>query len=79
MPKQRKYIVGCVLMCKKPAFQQYLMRRAQRLVTNEEEALKAVRLLTGITSRKELTTNPEAAQEWQRLTSDFNKWSTTNE
>lgn len=55
------------------------MRRVGRLVTNEEEALKAVRLLTGITSRKELTTNPEAAIEWQNLTADFNKWSANHE
>ncbi|ANZ52264.1 hypothetical protein Ahp2_82 [Aeromonas phage Ahp2] len=61
-------------MCKKPAFQQYLMRRCGRLVTNEEEALKAVRLLTGIRSRTELRDNPDAAMNWQHLTAQFNQW-----
>ncbi|APU00804.1 hypothetical protein [Aeromonas phage Asp37] len=68
------YIKACVITCKRPLFQRYLMERAGRLVTNEEEALKVVRLLTGIRSRKELTRCPNAAMEWQNLITDFNKW-----
>ncbi|AWH14578.1 hypothetical protein [Aeromonas phage 85AhydR10PP] len=70
------YIKACVLICKRKPFQLYLMHRTCRLVTTEEEALKAVRLLTGIRSRKELTRCPNAAMEWQALITDFNKWNT---
>lgn len=70
----KKYIVGCVLMCKRPDFWQYLMRRSCRLVASEDEALKVVRIITGIRSRAELGKDPDAANEWQQLTSDFNKW-----
>ncbi|MGL4755349.1 MAG: hypothetical protein ACRCXB_23560 [Aeromonadaceae bacterium] len=48
-------------------------------MTDEEEALKVVRLLTGITSRKELRDNPDAAMQWQHLTAQFNKWNQQNE
>lgn len=71
------YIKACVVTCKRPLFWQYLTVRTCRLVGSEEEALKAVRLLTGIRSRKELTTCPSAAMEWQQLITDFNKWNTT--
>lgn len=69
----KNYIVACVMMCKRHDFQLYLSKRCIRLVTDEAEALKAVRLLTGIRSRRELNTNPNAAMEWQRLISNFNK------
>ncbi|MGL4504948.1 MAG: hypothetical protein ACRCUF_04355 [Aeromonas sobria] len=72
----KKYLVGCVLICKRPDFWQYLMRRSCRLVASEDEALKVVRILTGIRSRKELVTDPNAAIEWQNLITDFNKWTT---
>lgn len=67
------------MLCKSPPFQRYLMSRAGRLVTTEEEALKVVRLLTGIRSRKELIKGTEPAMAWQRLTADFNKWNNKNE
>lgn len=70
------YIKACVITCKRPLFWRYLMHRTVRLVLDEDDALKAVRLLTGIRSRKELTRCPSAAMEWQRLITDFNKWNT---
>lgn len=70
--KPRTYIKACVLMCKRDAFQLYLSQATCRIVSNEEEALKAVRLLTGIRSRTELIEGSDAGEFWKALITDFN-------
>ncbi len=77
--KQKTYVVACVLMCKRPEFQLYLSIRAGRVVTSEDDALKVVRLLTGIRSRKELIIDSDAAMQWQELINNFNKWNLKND
>lgn len=77
--KPKTYVVACVLMCKRPEFQLYLSIRAGRVVTNEDDALKVVRLLTGIRSRKELIIDSDAAMQWQELITNFNKWNLKND
>ncbi len=77
--KPKTYVVACVLMCKRPEFQLYLSIRAGRVVTNEDDALKVVRLLTGIRSRKELIIDSGAAMQWQELITNFNKWNLKND
>ncbi|APU00891.1 hypothetical protein [Aeromonas phage 59.1] len=68
-----------MLMCKRPEFQLYLSIRAGRVVTSEDDALKVVRLLTGIRSRKELIIDSDAAMQWQELITNFNKWNLKND
>lgn len=70
----KSYIKACVLTCKRPLFWRYLMERACRLVTNEGEALKVVRMLCGFRSRRELIQGTEPAKNWETLISRFNEW-----
>lgn len=68
------YIKAAVMMAKRPDFQLYLMIRTTRLVTDEAEALKAIRLLIDIRSRKELIKGAPPAARWGELIKQFNEW-----
>lgn len=67
------YIKACVLMCKRPAFWLFLSKASARLVTSEDDALRVVRLLVGIRSRRELVKGSRAGESWKTLITDFNK------
>lgn len=73
-PKPKTYIKAAVMMAKREEFQLYLSHATCRIVSDEHEALKAIRLLTGIRSRTELIAGTVPAAHWEQLIAHFNEW-----
>lgn len=72
--RPKTYIKAAVMMAKREEFQLYLSRCTCRIVADESDALKAIRLLTGIRSRTELAVGTEPAGHWEALITEFNEW-----
>jgi predicted metalloenzyme YecM len=67
-PDNTKLSLEAALRCREPLFQRYME------VSNEDEAAEAVRKSCGISSRRGLNTDPEAARAWRTLDSQFLAW-----
>jgi hypothetical protein len=67
-PDNTKLSLEAGMRCRDPLFQRYLE------VSNEEEAVEAVRRECGVLSRAGLNTDPEAAMAWRTLDGQFLAW-----
>ncbi len=58
----------------KPQFRRFLSMLMQRKVENEQAAAVAVREYCKVKSRRELNSNPAAADSYRELIRLFNRW-----
>lgn len=64
---------GAGILCNNPDFRAFLSGYLSECVDSPKKAAVAVRTLCQINSRAELDINPEAAQMWHLLVSEFNR------
>lgn len=62
------------ILCKEPAFWEFLYDDLQIMQQNEKEASDWLRNYLNVTSRSEIKTNPEAQQLLDKLNKDYLKW-----
>ncbi len=70
------------IRCNEPAFWKYLMEKSlddsdgaqANFVDSEPKAAAYVRLICGVKSRAEFSTNPQAAEKFHSLDVSFNNW-----
>lgn len=70
----RGYKVGAAMLCRLPAFRDFLTETTGRPVTDADAAAKEVRLACDVMSRRELDTCPKAAEKYRALVARFNEW-----
>lgn len=73
--KSKDYAAECAMKCAEPAFLKYLEERhgLTRPLTPDRAATR-VKSLLAIKSRKDLNTDPAAADRWKALRKDFEDW-----
>lgn len=71
----KDFAAEAAMKCAEPAFKTFLAERhgLERPLTDDRTAQK-LRSLLGITSRRELNENGQAAERWKRLRGDFLEW-----
>lgn len=65
---------GSVMLGQRPRFREFLAALAGRSVENEQQAAGVVRQYCGVASRRELNTDPQAADHYRELIRQFNHW-----
>lgn len=83
-PKHKEWkdlpiVTQSAIRCADQAFWRFLDANGQAnedgsAIGNKDNAASVVRLLCGITSRRELATNDKAAEIFRRLDEDFGRW-----
>lgn len=78
-PKQVTNITRAMAMARDEQFWKFCGTYAGlKVPTNEDEALKALKLLCNVQSRTELNEFPKAAETFNRLRGKFNSWRLEN-
>lgn len=65
---------GAVMLGQKASFRRFLSALMQRAIESEVAAAEAVREFCKVSSRRELNTNPQAADRYRDLVRRFNGW-----
>ncbi|WP_246259342.1 hypothetical protein [Chelativorans oligotrophicus] len=73
--KRKDFAAEAAIKCQEPAFLAFLEARhgLERPLTRERGAQR-LRSVLGITSRKQLNEDREAAERWKSLRADFDAW-----
>lgn len=73
--KAVNYAAEAAMKCGEPAFLVFLEQRhgLERPLT-DDKAAQRLRTLLGVTSRKELNNDSEAAERWRSLRADYEAW-----
>lgn len=71
----RNYAAQASMMCGEPAFKVYLHEEhgLEKPLTDDRVAVR-LRSLLGISSRKILNSDPQAAERWRALRADYTAW-----
>ncbi|MFN7177617.1 MAG: hypothetical protein ACK4MX_12110, partial [Thermaurantiacus sp.] len=71
----KNYAVEAAIKCGEPAFRVFLEERhgLERPLTDDKVAAR-LRSLLGVTSRRELNSDPQAAARWKEIRRDFENW-----
>lgn len=69
-----KYTRGAAIYGRLPKFQRFLASKCGQSVECSQTAAVQVRALCGVSSRRELDSDPGAGRRWRALVQDFNRW-----
>lgn len=65
-PRENDIVQYAGMLCREPAFQLWLKEKGWTNSASEDSAANIIRVLCGVGSRTEFSTNKEAADEFQR-------------
>ncbi|RUM97903.1 hypothetical protein EET67_09810 [Pseudaminobacter arsenicus] len=75
---RKNYAAEAAMLCSEPAFMAFLHERhgLEKPLT-EEKVAQRLRGLLGVTSRRDLNDNDDAAERWRVIRGDFDTWKRT--